>query len=429
MKGETILAKALESNPDDVYLRLYHANFLLTKNTTAATEEAVKILQKITEDQPEISRAWVLLGKISLGKRQAEKAMEIAFRGLSHTPNDKGLLLLKARAEAARSPVLAIPTLKALLEVDPNNTEATLLLAKIYIAVGESGKAVNLLEAKLASCVGTPEERIIKITLAVALHKNGNKADAQKHFDSLIKSQPDDPVPLLNQVELLRVERLWSQLNQKVVEWYLEHPKDSLTLIKIANNLTLINDSQAKKAAEDILRIVLRKEPDSVGAMTLLATLLQISDRSEKSIPLYERVLELQPDNQIVLNNLAWIMCEDKGKLQEALELAQRGLNISPNYIDLIDTRGVIYYRMGEFEKAVEDFTRCIELYPEDLKGTPPAVASRFRLAETFVKLGQNDKAIEHLNQTLNLESQFGGLSNSELDKAQTLLKQLQEGN
>ncbi len=81
---------------------------------------------------------------------------------------------------------------------------------------------------------------------------------------------------------------------------------------------------------------------------------------------------------------------------------------------------------MGDFEKALADFTTCIELYPA---GTAAAVASRFRLAETFVILGQNDKAIEHLSQTLNLESQFGGLSNSELDKAKTLLIQLQEGN
>ncbi|NQT01995.1 MAG: tetratricopeptide repeat protein [Planctomycetes bacterium] len=426
LQGKTILTEALKSNPDDIYLRLYKANSLLMENTAQATEDAVPILQEITEDQPEISRAWVLLGQISLGKGQAEKAMETAFRGLSHTPNDKALLWLKARAEAVRSPVQAIPTLKALLEADPNNTDATLLLAKIYIAVEEPEKAVNLLEPQLVSRVGTSEERRIKVALAVALHKNGNKADAQKHFDSLLQSEPDDPAPFLNQVALLSAERLWSQLNQKVVEWYGNHPKDSHTLINIARNLTAINDSQAKKTAEDILRMILKNESDSIEAMTALAILLQTSGRSDESFPFYQRVLQLKPDNLIAINNLAWLMCEDKGRFQEALELAQRGLNISPNYIDLIDTRGVIYYQLGEFDKAVEDFTMCIKLYPT---GTPAATGSRFRLAETFVKLGQNDKAIEHLNLTLDLESQFGGLSNSELDKAQTLLIQLQEGN
>jgi len=397
LQGKTILDEALQSNPDDTDLLLFKVGLLRTERTAPAIEEAEQILRKMTEDQPEISRAWELLGEISLRQEQAGKAMEIAFRGLSYTPNDRALLLLKARAEADRSPVLAIPTLKALREVDPNNTEAAFLLAKVYIAVGEPEKAVNLLEAQLVSCVGTLEERRIKIALAVALHKSGNKADAQKKFDSILQSE-----------------------------------KDSLILINIARSLMAINDSRAKKTAEDIFRMVLKNESDSIEAMTNLAILLQTSGRSDESIPLYQRVLEIQPDNLIVINNLAWLMCEDKGMFREALQLAQKGLKIYPKYVDLIDTRGVIYYQMGEFDKAVEDFTTCIRLYPT---GTPAAIGSHFHLAKTFAKLGQNVKALEHLNQALEMNQAFdpkrqiGGLSTSELDEAQLLLKQLQEGN
>ncbi|MBW7992481.1 MAG: tetratricopeptide repeat protein [Planctomycetes bacterium] len=394
LQGKTILTEALISSPNDIDLRLFKANSLLMEDTAPATENATRILQEITDDQPEISRAWVLLGKISLEKRQAGRAMEIAFRGLSHTPNDMALLLLKARAEANRSPVLAIPTLKALLEAYPNNIETTSLLAQIYVKSGEPEKAVNLLEAQLAYRVGTPEERMIKIDLAVALYMNGNKANAQKEFASLIQSE-----------------------------------KDSLTLIKIAWNLALINDGQAQNKAEDILRMVLRKESDSIGAMTALAMLLQTNGRSEESAPFYRRVLELQPENLKVINNLAWLMCEDKGMLQDALQLAQKGLNIDPNYTDLIDTRGVIYYQLGEFNKAVEDFTTCIRRYPTE---KPAAIGSHIYLAKAFAKLGQKNKAVEHLyqaldmNQALEPERRIGG---SDMDDAQTLLKQLQEGN
>jgi tetratricopeptide (TPR) repeat protein len=440
LQGKTILTEALKSNPDDVGLWLFKAYYLLKEETALATENAEQILRKITDDQPEISKAWVLLGKIALGKGQAGKAMETAFRGLSHTPNDKALLLLKARAEAVRSPILAIPTLKALLEVDPNNThdtlllakiytDATLLLANIYVAVGEPEKAVNLLQAQLISHAGTPDERKINVVLAMALHKNGNKADAQKIFDSLLQSEPGDPIPLLAQVKLLEDDQLWNELGQKASNWCQKHPEDSRTPVIIARSLVTTNDSQAKNVAENILRLILKNNSDSIEAMTSLAILLQTSGRSEESVPLYQRMLELQPDNLIVINNLAWIICEDKGKPQEALELAQRGLNISPDYIDLIDTRGVIYYQLGEFDKAVEDFNKCIELYPS---GTPAAIGSHFHLAKAYAKLGQKDKAVEHLNQALEMnqalepERRIGG---SDLDDAQTLLKQLQEGN
>jgi len=58
----------------------------------------------------------------------------------------------------------------------------------------------------------------------------------------------------------------------------------------------------------------------------------------------------------------------------------------------------------------------------------PSTVASHFHLARAFAGLGQKDKAIEHLNQALNLDSQIGGLLTADLTEAQRLLEQLQKG-
>jgi tetratricopeptide (TPR) repeat protein len=187
----------------------------------------------------------------------------------------------------------------------------------------------------------------------------------------------------------------------------------------------LAKDSQARKTAEDILQMMLKDNSDSIEAMSTLAILLQISGRPEESSTLYQRILKLDPDNIISMNNLAWIMSEVQGKHQEALDLAQRGLKIAPNYYDLIDTRGVIYYRLGEFDKAIRDFTECIKLYPDI---TPSSIGTRFYLARAFAKLGQKGKAIQYLKEALELNSPNGGLSTADLAEAQSLLKKLQEG-
>ncbi len=427
-QGKAMLNEALQSNPDDVDLLLFKARSLLTEGTAPAIENAKQILQKITEDQPETSQAWGLLGEISLSQGQSAKALDAALRGLAHTPSDRRLLLLKARAEADRAPILAIPTLTLLRELDPNNTDNTLFLANTYIAAKQPQKAVNLLKTHLVSRVGTPDERRINIVLAVALHKSGDKADAQKEFDSLYQSEPNDAVPLFAQVQLLKDDQLWSELSLKVKDWCRKNPEDSLTPINVARNLVMTEGSEAKKIAEDVLRMVLRNNSTSIEALTTLAVLLQSVDRSNESVPIYQRILELESDDVITMNNLAWILCEEQGKFQQALELAQKGLQISPNYIDLIDTRGVVYYRLGEFNKAIEDFTKCITLYPEN---NPAVISSRFHLARAFVALGQKDKAVEHMNQALdaNSRSQISGLSTTDLTEAQNLLIQLQEGN
>lgn len=187
----------------------------------------------------------------------------------------------------------------------------------------------------------------------------------------------------------------------------------------------LVEDSQARKTAEDILRMMLKDNSDSIETMSVLAILLQISGRAAESSTLYQRIIELDPENIISMNNLAWIMSEVQGKHQQALDLAQRGLKIAPNYYDLIDTRGVIYYRLGEFDKAIRDFNECIKLYPGI---TPTSIGTRFYLARALAELGQKDKAIQYLKEALELNSRNGGLSTADLTEAQHLLNQLKEG-
>jgi tetratricopeptide (TPR) repeat protein len=424
-EGNDILDKALTSNPEDIELRLYKARSILAEGTAPVIERATSILQKITEDQPRISEAWALLGEISLGQGQPVKAIDIALRGLVHQPNDKSLLLLRARSEAARSPALAIPTLKALWEIDPNDTDVVVHLANTYLAADQPQKAVNLLKTQLVSRTDTPDGRKVNMALAVALHKSGDKPKSQEIFDSLNQFAPDDPSPLLAQVQLLKDDKLWSQLKQKVIEWCQKHPEDTYTPIAIANDLTDTESSQAKKTAENILRMILENDPDCLEAMGALAMLLQITGCFAESTPLYQQILTLQPDNVIAINNLAWILCEEHGKYQQALELVQRGLRIAPNYTDLIDTRGVVYYKLGQYDKAIQDFTRSLELYPD---GTPAAAVSYLHLGRALLGLGQKDEAIENLKKTLELNNKVESLSAADFAEAQRLLEELSRG-
>ncbi|MCK4752795.1 MAG: tetratricopeptide repeat protein [Planctomycetes bacterium] len=424
-KGNDILDNALTANPEDIELRLYKSRFLLAEGTSPAIEQATSILQKITKDQPNLSKAWTLLAQIALRQGQSIEALDITLRGLIHRPNNKSLLLLKARLEAVRSPALAIPTLKALRERYPNDTDIVIHLANTYITANQSTKAVSLLNSQLASSNGTPDEQRIHISLAVALYKNGNKAEAQEKFHSLQQSAPDDPGPLLAQAGLLKDEELWTQLSQMVLHWCQNHPEDAYTPHTIASNLAANENSQAKKIAEDLLRRILNHDPDSLPAMKTLAMLLQITGHSTEAATLYQRILTFQSDNVIAINNLAWILCDEQGKYQQALELAQRGLRFAPDYVDLIDTRGVLYDKLGQYDKAIKDFNRCLELYPDR---TPAKVASYLHLGKALAKLGQKDKAIESLKEAIKLNTEIGGLSEIEHADAQGLVEKLLKG-
>jgi tetratricopeptide (TPR) repeat protein len=435
-QAKSILDKSLESNPTDTQLQLIKARGLLAEGTAPAIENATQILQKITEEQPKEADAWALLGEISLRQGQPGKTVDTALRGLVHKPNDKTLLLLKARGEAARSPILAIPTLKELQTLDPNDVNTAILLANTYIAAGEPEKAVELLRNQLTLCTDATRRRC-NISFAIALYKTGDKIESQKIFDSLLNSEPNDPAPILAQARLLKDDKLWNQVNQIAADWFQKHPNDTRTPVAIARYLVDVEDTEAKKTAEEILNTVISKDPNCIDAMSILAMHLQLTERSDQSARLYQQILNLEPNNPVAINNLAWILCEEQSAFQKALELAEKGLKIAPNYIDLIDTRGVVYYRLGDFNKSIQDFTTCVKLYPKE---SPSGIASRFHLARaiaalrrmrtvglrpTVAAIGEKDKVIEYLNQVLNPEAQTKSLSPKDLAEARRLLEEL----
>ena len=427
-RAKAILEKALASNPQDSELQLLKVGSLMAEQTPASVEAARQTLEKMTTEQPKVSEAWVLLGGMLLRQGQPAKALDMAMRGLVHKPDDRALLILKARAEAARSPILAIPTLKQLHDRDPKDVETGVLLADLYTKTGYPAKAVALLREQLTVC-GETDRRRCNLALAIALHKNGNKADAQKEVDSLRRSDPNDPNALLAEASLLIDDGLWSLLSQKAGEWCREHPEDTKTPLTIAAMLMEVMVDQANKTSESILRMVLENDSNCAEAMTFLGILLQTTDRADEAARMYEEAIRLKPNDIIAMNNLAWIMCEEQSKYRQALELSEKALKVAPGYVDVIDTRGVVYYRLGEFDKAIEDFNTCIKRHPAGAQGR---VGSYFHLGRALAAAGQKNEARQQLRNALDLQSeldkQAGGLSAKDLTEARLLLEELSRG-
>lgn len=420
-QGRQLFDKALAANPQDTELCLYKARLLLSKRTAPAIQQAENILHTITQEQPKIADAWAMWAQIYRGREQLGEAMDILMRGLAYLPKDKTLLLLKAQVEADRAPELAVPTLKSVNEIYPNDSDAVLMLAEIYTAVGQNQNAIDLLEKQL-TYAPLADYRKINQAMAVALYNNGNHAEATDKFNSLYQSEPNDPAPLIAQARLLEEDKLWTQLGQIVTDWCRKHLDDARAAVAIARHLTETGDSHARQTAEAILQAVLSHDPDSISAMTALAILLQGDGRSAQAGKIYEQILQIDRDTVVAINNLAWILAEDQGKYGQALELAQSGVRKAPEYIDLIDTRGVIYYRLGQFHKATQDFTRCVELYPI---ASPSLVASYFHLGRSLAALGRSGQAIDSLEKALDLNNEWPGLSHSEIADAKRLLEEL----
>ncbi|MBM4028915.1 MAG: tetratricopeptide repeat protein, partial [Planctomycetes bacterium] len=412
-EAELLLDKALAAFPkppvggpespqvaEYTHLRLLKAQVLMRKGTGPGIGGARTILRDITNNQPKIAEAWQWMAQLELSQDDPAKASDAALRGLAHNPNNGPLLLLKARADKVRSPAMAALTLKGLLDQNPRNVEVLIELADAYARAGRTQQAVDLLRQKLPEFAGA-ERRRCEIAHAEAVYASGQRDEARTLFEALMQAEPNDPTPTMTLAQQLRRERRWTEMNQLVRQWLTAHPGDADVATTIARILAATGDRQAVSVAEDILRMTLDRNPQSLATLMLLSMLMQDAGRNEESARLNRRILALDPNSVIAINNLAWTLCDPENRpnqYKEALALAERGLKIVPDYADLLDTRGMAYYRLGEYDKAGADFARCIELYPAH---SPSAAAPRFHLAMTYAALKRRTEAAEQLRTAL----------------------------
>lgn len=137
----------------------------------------------------------------------------------------------------------------------------------------------------------------------------------------------------------------------------------------------------------------------------------------------YQKILVIDPHNVVAMNNLAWLLSNKLKQHQEALILADRGLEVHPNYMDLLDTRGGIHLALEQYQLAIDDLKKCIELYPVD---APQVVTSSFYLGKAYAGAGHPQEAIQALDQAMELSKRVVyGLTPEQQAEAQALKNRL----
>jgi tetratricopeptide (TPR) repeat protein len=102
-----------------------------------------------------------------------------------------------------------------------------------------------------------------------------------------------------------------------------------------------------------------------------------------ESIQAYRKALSLDPENPVVMKNLADAHFLQKDYSQ-TVELCQQALKSNPRFHQVRSTLGLAYYRLGKFPEALEEFEAVLKLNPRDEQ------ARKFR--EAIRKKLQNQK-------------------------------------
>lgn len=455
-EGEQLLADGLAKYPDDTVLLKIKATDLLKKRTQSARAEAISILQKIVQADPRDVTAYLKLVQLTSQSGQRDGALSLVNEGLGANPGSEPLLLARAGLEKEQGNLRAAQSLaSSILEFNHDSVPARVLLADVAIAQDDRATAERLVRqaldidpasepanlvyvsllygadrldeaiAHLESFCETPAGRTsanVLTRLADLYVDRGDYSSAKAQLDRIAPGDADLPGVFRTRLRMLAETRRYDEL----IDAVNERTDDQITppaLITFAGQLLLRADQpELLDAAMSFFDRVIESrahpidERDAELAKAQAAYRLNDLALCEKS---YKRVLALDPYHSQALNNLSWILSEKLDKPHEALELADRGLARHPDDAFLLDTRGIVLYRMESLDRARADLERCLALTDDDAALHARAL---IHLAQVLIEQGDSQSAIDRINEALRIDKQNTVLDDDLRDKAHDIL-------
>ncbi len=118
--------------------------------------------------------------------------------------------------------------------------------------------------------------------------------------------------------------------------------------------------------ALELMEQAARKNPDDAGLQTELAGLYLQQGRTTEAVEAYRHSLALDSLNAPALNNLAWIYSQLGARLEEALQLSRKSLELEPDNPLYLDTIAEIYFRKRDYYQALTYLRKALDQHPPD---------------------------------------------------------------
>ena len=458
------LAALFKLNSDDTEALLLRARLRLVENHP---DEAVKDLETILKKQPSQRDAlfYIAQAKLALGQTDQAKAF-IADLERYH-PTFLKTFLLKIQAAMAggdsaeavkQANLLYTRASTATANADMNGQSLQDLIVRAMTARGLANLQLgHLPEAKsdLQEVVKrSPNSSSAVVNLAKAVFAEKNTAGALELYSKALAMDPASFDALSGYVNVSMSTRQPQQAHAKVDEVVGRNAgrADILAALHYLKS-TIFTSENNIAAAETELKQSLELDPNYLPAYSAYASLLvgrnEIApaiEQYQKAVQLspsapvytmlgiledarggageaeknYRKALEIAPDSPIAANNLAWLIAENQGNLDEALQLATLSVGKNQSVAGFYDTLGYVYLKKELIAPAVEQFRKAVAL--DEKSGGKPNPGYRVRLGSALARSGDKAGARREIEASLRFQNE---LSPKELGDAKSVLASL----
>ena len=120
-----------------------------------------------------------------------------------------------------------------------------------------------------------------------------------------------------------------------------------------------------KKSEIGVFERALKKVTDSSGIDQLMFGLgiaYEQNGNFDKSVKEFKNLIKRNPQYHQAMNYLGYSLADRGKNLDYARNLIERAVTMVPDNAAYLDSYGWVYYRLGEYDKALKHFLKAVEL-------------------------------------------------------------------
>ena len=309
-------------------------------------EDSRAEISAILETQPESLQGRLLKAALDRSEGNTTEAEQALTSMLTDQPDNPLVHQQMAQVNESRGDIAgAERSFQRVLELQSNSPESFQNLAQFYIRQGMTDRAIQTLNT-------VPDDRKEAIhyeLIGLAHLQAGQFDDSERAYQEALAKDPSRTVSHnYLTAQYIQTGRIDDALNQ-------------------LDELIRLNPSDA----------------NAIGTKGLIyeneGSLAEAKDQ-------YTQALDIDPEQVAAANNLAYILAEQGQDLDTALRWAQVGRRNRPNDPSTADTLGWVYYKLGNYVLAIDQFQFAVSQRPDH-------GVFQYHLGRTFMETGQLSEA------------------------------------
>lgn len=330
-KGESLLSKAMESEPGNYWYKETLAGYYQGKGES---EKAIDVIEDMVAQFP--SRLEPLMALVDLYSRTKD------YEKVIHT-------------------------LDRLEQLDGKSEQISMEKFRMYLAMENKEKAFAEIE-NLAK--EYPYEMRYLTMLGDVYLENGKEDEAYATYQKVLKEEPGYAPAMLSMASYYEKQGMDSLYRSQLDALLLNQKVESGAKVNVMRQLILRSERGDKDSTQivGLFHAMLEQEQENADVAMLAAQYLLSKRMDEEAKPVLWKILDIDPENKPArLQLLSFAI--SKEDLDEVIRLCAPAVEYMPEALEFYYYWGIAHYQKEEHDKALEVFKKGVrQVGPESDK-------------------------------------------------------------